>query len=466
MEASTAAPRPQSCLRMMARPFNLAVPVAIGNLFMLAPGVCDTYVAGALGATVQAAVGVGATIATLVIVFVTGGLRALVPEVARRNAAGKQAECGAVLAHAVLLSGLACVGAVVLAAVVLVPTQLGSHAGDRGFGATLAAYLTIRLAGLPVFALFVCGNKFQIGIQRTWPIAVIAPLASLLNVGLALGLGLGRFGLPDWGAPGIAVAYLLAWSAGLVLQFGWLLAGPRWHQYQTRLRPAPLDRAMVRSLAGAAVPLGLAALFGSSSYLVPTFLLAATGPRAVAAYFVVSQVYRIPERLLDLVGSSSCSVVASHVGRGESDGARRQHRWSLVGALVVFGIMALAIVAARGPIVGLLAADDATAALARAAMLPAAAALVALVVETICLNTLIAAGDVRAASAIETGSGWILFVPACLVVVGMANGGPVAVWVVEAVTGALTAGILALRIHRCLGGTARGATPGLAPQRP
>jgi Na+-driven multidrug efflux pump len=169
---------------------------------------------------------------------------------------------------------------------------------------------------------------------------------------------------------------------------------------------------------------------------------------------------------VDLVGSSSCSVVASHVGRGESDGARRQHRWSLVGALVVFGIMALAIVAARGPIVGLLAADDATAALARAAMLPAAAALVALVVETICLNTLIAAGDVRVASAIETGSGWVLFVPACVVVVGMANGGPVGVWVVEAVTGAVAAGILVLRIHGSLRGTAPGATLGLAPQRP
>jgi MATE family multidrug resistance protein len=452
---------------MMARPFNVAVPVAIGNLFMLTPGVCDTYVAGALGTTVQAAVGVGATIATLVIVFVTGGLRVLVPEVARRDSAGNHAECGAVLAHAIFLSALACVGAVLLAAVVLVPTQLGRHAGDRGFGATLAVYLTIRLAGLPVFALFVCGNKFQIAIQRTWPIAVIAPLASLLNVGLALGLGLGRFGLPRWGAPGIAFAYILAWSAGLVLQFGWLLVGPRRHRYQTRLWPAPLDRGMVRSLAGAAVPLGLAALFGSSSYLVPTFLLAATGPQAVAAYFVVSQVYRIPERLLDIVGSSSCSVVASHLGRREPDAALRQHCWSLIGALLVFGIMALAIVAARGSIVGLLAADHATAALARRAMLPAAAALVVLAVETICLNTLIAAGDVRVASAIETGSGWVLFVPACLVVVGVADGGPVGVWMVEAVTGAMTAGILALRIHSWpLRGTARGTGLGLAPQRP
>jgi MATE family multidrug resistance protein len=452
---------------MMARPFNVAVPVAIGNLFMLTPGVCDTYVAGALGTTVQAAVGVGATIATLVIVFVTGGLRALVPEVARRDSAGDQEECGEVLAHAILLSALSCIGAVLLAAAVLLPTQLGRHPGDRGFGATLAVYLAIRLAGLPVFALFVCGNKFQIGIQRTWPIAVIAPLASLLNVGLGLGLGLGRFGLPRWGAAGIAVAYILAWSAGLVLQFGWLLAGPRRHRYRTRLWPAPLDRAMVRSLAAAAVPLGMAALFGSSSYLVPTFLLAATGPHAMAAYFVVSQVYRIPQRMLDIVGSSSCSVVASHLGRNEPEAALRQHRSSLVGALVVFGIVGLAIVAARGPIAGLLAADQATAALVVTAILPAGAALLALAVETICLNTLIAAGDVRVASTIETAGGWFLFVPACFLVAGVADGGPVGVWTVEAVTGAITAGVLALRIRSGpLRSTAHRPRPGLTPQRP
>lgn len=448
MIGDASAPPAPSCLRMMARPFHVAVPVVIGNLFMLAPGVCDTYVAGALGRTVQAAVGVGATVATVVIVFVTGGLRALVPEVARRDSVGDQAACGTVLAHAVVLSAVSCTGAVLLAAAVLVPTQLAQHPGDHGFGASLVTYLIIRLAGLPVFALFVCGNKFQIGIQRTWPIAVIAPLASGLNVVLALGFGLGRFGLPRWGAPGIAFAYVLAWSAGVVLQFGWLLAGPRRRRYGIRLWPAPVDREMVRALAGAAVPLGLAGLLGSSSYLVPTFLLAASGTRAVAAYVVVSQVYRIPERMIDIVGSSSCSVVATLVGRDDRRGALRQHRWSLIGAVGVFGLMAVGLIGARAPLADWLAADQATADLARSAMIPAGAALVVAVIETICLNTLIAAGDIRVASLIETATGWFLFVPACLLVVGAAGGGPVGVWIVEAVTGAIAAGILALRISR------------------
>lgn len=461
-------PAPGSRLRMMARPFDLASPVAIGNLFMLAPGVCDTYVAGELGTTVQAAVGVGATVATIVIVFVTSGLRALVPEVARRETEDDPARCGTLLSHAIVLSAIACVGAVAMAAAVLVPMAVADRAGDRGFGGTLAAYLIIRLAGLPVFALFVCGNKFQIGIQRTWPIAVIAPLASVLNVVLALGLGLGRFGFPRWGAPGIALAYILAWSVGLALQFGWLMTGPRRRRYRTRLWPAPLEWGMVRSLAGAAVPLGLAGLSGSSSYLVPTFLLAAAGTRPVAAYVVVSQVYRIPQRMLDIVGSTSCAVVASLLGRRNPETAIRQHHWALVGALGVFGTVALALVAARGPIAGMLAADEATAALTRSAMVPAAAALVALAVEVICFNTLIAAGDFRVASAIETASGWLLFVPACLVVIGSGDGTPTQVWMLEAVTGAMTAGVLALRVRHGPLPTAvhRGAPLDLAPPRP
>ncbi|WP_114391601.1 MATE family efflux transporter [Oleisolibacter albus] len=214
------APRLRRHLRELVR---LALPVMVARAGQMTMVTADTIVVGRYGAEDLAHLGLAGAIQGTLLAIMAGLLLGTVVKTAQAMGAGQAQEAGAVWRRSIpyalligLLAGLFCLAGEPF-------FRLTGQSEPLAVGG--GRVMTIYGFGMAGAALLFTSTFFLEGIKRPLPGMVAILLANLANLGLNWGLVFGRFGLPELGAEGSALATtLVRWAMALgLMAYVWRL---------------------------------------------------------------------------------------------------------------------------------------------------------------------------------------------------------------------------------------------------
>jgi multidrug resistance protein, MATE family len=341
--------------KLLAEIFDLAWPVLVAQLAVMAYAVIDTLMAGRYGTDDLAAVGIGASIYFSVFVGLMGVLLAVTPSVAQLLGAGRHAEIGEQVRQAMWLTlALALVSVLVfrypepLLALSRAPPALADK---------VRSYLAVAAWGAPA------GLAFRLFASYTTGVSLPRVMMALNLLGLALKFPLnwmfifGHWGAPELGATGCALSTALVnW---LVCILAWLhcgLAGAyRPHRVFARWSwPRWQDQ---RRLLALGVPIGGSFLVDVTAFTFMALFVARLGAVNSAAHQIAANVAAVMYMLPLALGSAVGVLVGQAIGARELARARST---GLAGIAVglVFAIASAATLAASAPAVAAFYSTD------------------------------------------------------------------------------------------------------------
>ncbi|MGY0485269.1 MATE family efflux transporter [Endobacter medicaginis] len=313
----------------------LALPLIAGQLCAMGGGVVDTLLAGHLGRDILAAVALGQSMWSLLMVGGSLGLMmSMQPSVAQLDGAGRRAEVWPVVQQGILLGA----GAGVLLAivqVVLAPILAASMGLPARLLPDVRAYLYASAASLPAFGvLFACrGASEGMSVTRPSMLSALAGLLMVPVVGYPLMYGLGP--IPRLAAFGSGLTLSVVTTIQAIGMVVWMYRARRTYPGLDRSRGGwRPDRRTIGALVRIGVPMGLMLAMEVGMFSASTLLIGRLGPVPVAAHSIALNV----TSLLYMVPLGLSMAVTVRVGRAVGEGDRRGTR---IAGLAGYALVAL-----------------------------------------------------------------------------------------------------------------------------
>jgi MATE family multidrug resistance protein len=355
----------------------LAWPVLVGQLAVLAFSTVDTVLVARYAAVDLAAMAVGSAAFATVFVGAMGVLLAIGPIVAQHFGAGRCREAGALLHQGVWVAlALAVPGAVLL---VFPQPFLWMAKASPEVAAKVQAYTLALAVSLPASCLFTVWRGFNTAVSRPKAVMTIQLGALALKVPLSMLLiqGAPTLGIPALGVAGAGIATAIAMWAQVLVALVVLrrdLFYDRFHVLDAGFRLARPDAARIRELLALGLPMGGAILVEVTGFSFMAIFIARLGTEPVAAHQVAANLVGVLFMMPLALSNATGTLVGQRLGAGQGAVAERMAWHGLVVATLASSVLALLLVALRGPVVGLYTHDAAVAAVALG-MLPWAALL-------------------------------------------------------------------------------------------
>lgn len=186
----------------------LGLPIVIGNIGILATGICDTWMIGKYSTPALAAAAVVNNLFALVIVFGLGFTYGLTPLVGKHYAKGEHQCIGSITRnslHANLVMTLLCV-----IAMTIVYLNIEILDQPRELLPLIRPYFLISLAGFPFIMIFNTFRQMFDGMLQTSLSMYILLAGNILNICGNYALIYGCWGLPEMGLIGAGFSTLLS----------------------------------------------------------------------------------------------------------------------------------------------------------------------------------------------------------------------------------------------------------------
>jgi len=312
---------------------TMAAPVVLGHLANTMMGLVDTIMVGRLGETPLAAIAVSTLLFSAVAMTVKATDVAAQTFTARRVGEGRDHEVGAVLATTVAVSLGA--GAVLMLLGLLFPGFLMKLvSSDAAVQALGSRYLFFRYAGmLPLLLFFQIKGVFD-GIGWTGIGMGVGIGMNVTNALLNWVLIFGKFGAPEMGMAGAALASSLSACLAALVSLGFILWPPVRRRFRILCR-TNFQSALVRPFLKIAWPPAVQTLGIVIGMLIFYTMLGKVSILAVAAANVVLRIASLSFMPGIGVGAAVQTLVGQSLGRRDPRGARRS-AWYGVGLSMVF----------------------------------------------------------------------------------------------------------------------------------
>lgn len=311
----------QSALQDLRRIIQLAAPVLVGQLAVIAFGVIDTIMAGRASAADLAAVGLGGSIYVTIYISLMGVLQALAPIAGQLYGAGRTAEIGAEVRQAAWLGvALAILGMLLL----LFPEPLLAFAkAPPELVEKASRYLHIVAFGLPAALGFRIYMALNNALSRPIMVTVLQIAGLLLKVPLNAWFIHGGYGIAAMGGPGCALAStLISWVwclSGLsILRLGGayqplgIFARWEWPRWE-RIRP----------LLRLGVPMGLTYLIEITSFTLMSIFITRLGTETLAGHQIIANLSAVAYMMPLSLSIATSTLVAQSIGARDMVAARR-----------------------------------------------------------------------------------------------------------------------------------------------
>lgn len=336
----------------------LAVPASVGFLFQTMFNVVDTYFAGIIGTTAQAALSLAFPVFFIVVSVGSGvqvGTTALIAHALGaedRRAAGEFARQG-------LAFGLITAAALTFLGLTLARPMFRLLGAEGDYLAACLDYM------LPIFALAVSPvliyvfNALLQAVGDTKSFRNVLMASALANVGLDPWFVYGGLGLPPMGITGIALATMICQAGGAAYlgvkaRRTGLYAEPGSGGWLPRARP-------FADIARQSLPAAFNYATMGLGIFVITYFVAHFGQAAVAAYGVATRVEQIA--LMPSIGLNiaALTLVARNYGAGRMDRVRETLNTCLVYGAMLMGTCTVLLYALAPTLIALFTADAAVA---------------------------------------------------------------------------------------------------------
>lgn len=276
--------------------WKLAWPVQVGQLATVGMAVADVAMTGHASASELAAVSLGASIWSIILVTVSGTMMAINSVVAHEVGAG----AFGTIPHSVRQALWKALGVGVAAALLAnLATLLFDHLYlAPEINARASLFVHIISLGLPPFAAYRALYGYSTSINQTKPVMVIALLGLAFNVVVNWLLIFGRFGLPKLGGIGCAVATAGCMWLMLGAMLLWVRHAPAYRQTYPFTHWEWPHWPEIRSMLRLGLPIGVTyfaevSAFGAVSLLVARFGVVEVSAHQIALNFA-SLVFMVP----------------------------------------------------------------------------------------------------------------------------------------------------------------------------
>ena len=322
---------------------RLSVPnmVAMGMAVLVA--VAETYYVGRLGTSALAAMALVFPFAMLTQMMSNGAMGSGVSSaISRALGAGDKDKASTLAVHAIVIGGV--VGLLYSLLFVLCGAVFYRWLGGQGEVLQLASsFGSVLFSGAVL--VWLCNTLASV-VRGTgnmqWPSAVIFG-ASIVQIVVGGGLGLGLGPLPRWGMVGVAMGNIVAMLVAVAL-LGWFL----WRgqdKVQLRWRGASLSWPMFKDILRVGAFACISPVQTSLAALIFTGMVARLGPQALAGYGIGQRLEFLLIPIAFGVGVAAVPMVGMAMGAGQVQRARSV-AWTgaalAAGILAVLGLLALA----------------------------------------------------------------------------------------------------------------------------
>lgn len=324
----------RSPLKAEIREFlKLAVPLASAQVAQSATGFADTVMMGRMGAEVLAAGGLAALIFISTMTATSGVVMGISPLVAEAHGAGQTTRIQRVARQGLWLAGLAAIPAMIIVGHF---DRWMMQAGQTETTVRLAdTYLDIMLWGLFPVIGFAALRALISALSQARPVMTIVIAGTVFNIVGNYILGFGKFGFPEMGLAGLALASVIAqWGMFIALAL-YVAVHPKLRIYRFfgelhRLRPRVLWQ-----LIWVGAPIGAFSGLETGFFLVTTFWMGTFGTEALAAHQIVFQTIAVVFMVPLGISYATTVRVGQWLGRQDFDGIK-QAAWVSVGMSTLF----------------------------------------------------------------------------------------------------------------------------------
>lgn len=316
--------------------WRLAWPMLIGQLATVGMGVADVAMTGHASATELAAVSLGASVWSIVLVTVSGIMMAINSVVAHEVGAGQEAR----IAHIVRQSLWKGLGVGLLACLL---TNLSTLVFDHLYltpevNARASMFVHIVSLGLPAFAAYRALYGYSTSVNQTKPVMVIALGGLLFNVGVNWLLIFGNWGLPRLGGLGCAVATSSGLWLMLVAMLAWLRHAPAYRATYPFTHWEWPHWPEIRSMLRLGLPIGVTYFAEVSAFGIISLLVARYGVVQISAHQIALNF----ASLVFMVPLSFGIGLITRVGQALGEGQPRKARFAAwVGVAMSLGFAVL-----------------------------------------------------------------------------------------------------------------------------
>jgi len=333
---------PAAARHEIAALWQLAWPMLVGQLATVGMAVVDVAMSGHASAFDLAAVSLGASVWSMLIVTLMGVLMSVNPTVSHLVGAGELSR----IPHSVrqaLWKALG-VGLVAMLAANLL-ASLFDHLQIEAAVVPLAKqFLHVVSFAMPAFACYRVLYGYSASLNETKPMMAIALSALGLNVVLNWMFVFGHFGLPRLGGVGCAYATLGCVWFNLIAMLAWMRLSPVYRSTWPFTHFEWPHWPEIRTLLRIGVPIGVTYFAESSAFSLIALLVARFGAAQVSAHQIAlnfaSLVFMVPMSL----GVAMITRIGYALGEGRPAVARYR-AWVGVGLSLTCAVVSATFIA-------------------------------------------------------------------------------------------------------------------------
>ncbi|HWV07584.1 multidrug transporter MatE [Burkholderiaceae bacterium 26] len=341
---------------------ELAWPVLIGQLAVIAFGVLDTAMAGRASATDLAAIGLGGSIYVTVFISLMGVLQALSPIAGQLYGAQRYSEIGEEVRQAVWLGlVLAAIGMLLL----WFPAPL-LHLADATPELTekATAYLRYEALALPAALGFRIYSALNNALSRPVMVTVLQLAGLAIKFPLNALFLYGGMGVPAMGGPGCALASMIISWLWFVAAAAILVRNPAYKPFAIFTHYSPPNRARLWVLVRLGVPMGFTYLIEITSFTLMAIFIARLGTVALAGHQIAANLGAVAYMVPLSLSIATSTLAAQSIGARDRVAARRISLNGIKLAVMCAVIVGAAVLFLRRELVTLYTHDAAVLAIA------------------------------------------------------------------------------------------------------
>lgn len=381
------------------RILGIAFPIILSTLAQNVIAIADTIFLGNLGEVELGAAALAAVFYQVLVMVVFGfGVGAQIV-MARRVGQGQYTEVGRIFQHTLwftVFCAVLCWSAFQLWGEGLLPHLVKTPAILHAVN----DYLQIRVYGLPFAFVIASFNAFYVGIARTKTISIATLIMGTVNVLLDYALVFGKFGLPQMGMGGAALASVIAEAVGVACYF--LLTA--FSQHRKTYRPFgrfPFSLKLIGSLIGVSYPVMIQYFLSFANYFLFFLFIESLGQRALAISNITRSMYTL--FLLPIWGfcSTTATLTSYLCGQNRASEIPVVVKKACLSALVFVSVIVLFFIPFHKPVLGIFTQDARLAAESLAPCAVAIAATYIMVFAQVIFNTILGRGNTKAGFFIE-----------------------------------------------------------------
>ena len=341
---------------------ELAWPVLIGQLAVIAFGVLDTAMAGRASAADLAAIGLGGSIYVTVYISLMGVLQALSPIAGQLYGAQRHSEIGEEMRQAVWLGlVLAAIGMLILwfPAPLL---QLADATPELTQKAT--AYLRYEALALPAALGFRIYSALNNALSRPVMVTVLQLAGLAIKFPLNALFLYGGLGVPAMGGPGCALASMIISWLWFVAAAAILMRNPAYKPFAIFTLYSPPNRARLWTLVRLGVPMGFTYLIEITSFTLMAIFIARLGTVVLAGHQIAANLGAVAYMVPLSLSIATSTLAAQSIGARDRVAARRISLNGIKLAVICAVIVGAAVLFLRRELVSLYTHDAAVLAIA------------------------------------------------------------------------------------------------------